>query len=70
MKILVPGDQRRANRCKRFECEECGCVFIADKSEYMNRSNQREGPLYESVCPCCKRTVWNNSDQIIIAVED
>lgn len=66
MKILVPGDQRRANRYKRFECKECGCVFIAGAEEYLDVSNQLDGPLYNCPCPCCKRTVWNETNEIII----
>ena len=59
--ILVPGDDKRLMRYKRFECTRCGCIFTASHEEYVNDSNQRDGTMYRCKCPHCKAVVWNYS---------
>ncbi len=60
MKIIRQGNYIIANRIIKFSCENCGCVFEADKDEYT--------PYYECknkvckvramiFCPCCGRVV-------------
>lgn len=55
MKILVKGDLNRLKKMK-FECKECGCVFIANKKEYNAEHFMLNGKLNSYVsmrCPCC-----------------
>lgn len=61
MKILVPGDLSRLKKYKRFECRKCGCVAIADNTEYRDISSQHEGVMFVAVCPCCGSSVYNYS---------
>lgn len=62
MKILQQGVLPRMY--KKFVCENCGCVFEADKSEYF-ASGQMEVlhdglPNYKCECPTCKNMVYSN----------
>lgn len=62
MKIERAGSLRDARRYQRrparFVCRACGCVFVADKNEYSDMSNQRDGDMYSCGCPCCGETCW------------
>ena len=46
----------------RFECNNCGCVFEADKGEYKYSSQMEvmhDGlGAYKCECPCCKNMVY------------
>lgn len=56
MKIIKEG--KVPTGTKRFECKECGCIFEADKSEYVFPSSlafQRDGIVAECKCPTCNR---------------
>lgn len=59
MKILVMGDPNRLKKYKKFECSECGCVLIADRTEYINCSSQRDGAAFTINCPCCRKKVYD-----------
>lgn len=65
MKILIQGNKDRLKKHKKFNCTYCGCVFVADSSEYEDKSNQREGPMFLVKCPCCKYPVWCNSNDCV-----
>lgn len=54
MRILVQGDKNRLKKHKRFKCTYCGCIFIADHTEYENKSNERVGAMFVARCPCCE----------------
>lgn len=62
MLILKGGDLDKINQTITFECDNCGCVFKADKNEYEHVSNQREwletGASYKCACPFCKKKVY------------
>lgn len=54
MKILKKGKIK--NETHKFECEKCGCKFIADKVEYQKEYIYERGETiikYETVCPTC-----------------
>ena len=63
MNILVPGDNKRLLRHKKFECTRCGCVFVASNNEYSNQSNQHDGIMYGCLCPYCLTVTWNYSEK-------
>lgn len=65
MKILVQGDLKHLNKIKKFACDACGCVFLADKNEYRNVSNQHDGTIFTIECPCCYSTLYNYSDNCV-----
>ena len=66
MKILVQGDKNRLLKYKEFKCQDCGCVFIADQTEYKDISNQKDGPIFTIKCPCCNRSVFNTTYEFLI----
>lgn len=45
-----------------FECDECGCIFDAEKGEYMYSSQMEvmhDGlGDYKCKCPCCNTMVF------------
>lgn len=59
MNILRNGDLDRLKRIKRFICTDCGCIFEAEKTEYKNESNQRDGVQFSCKCPTCGKTCYN-----------
>lgn len=52
VRILVPGNQKKSKRPKIFECDFCGCVFEADRTEYVYEQ-YTEFDRYVCECPCC-----------------
>ena len=70
MKILVPGNKTKLIKNKLFECKNCGCVFIADQTEYYNCSNQHDGVAYRAVCPTCNRNAWNYTEDCVDSIEE
>ena len=56
MKIIKKCNRKLARRkikqTKRFECETCGCIFEADKGEYLVRDYLCDAMCYAE-CPCC-----------------
>lgn len=60
MEILKQGDAQRAKqkklRIKRFVCDECGCEFKANKTEYKEPSQMDycgDRITAYCKCPCC-----------------
>lgn len=51
VKIIVNGDQSRM-KTVRFECEDCGCVFEANATEYWEING-----TYYCNCPFCGQEV-------------
>lgn len=66
MKILIPGNKVRLLKYKEFHCKDCGCVFIADQTEYKDFSSQNEGPIFVRACPCCAMNVFNNTWEFLV----
>lgn len=59
MKIIQHGDLKKNKPDVRFECQQCGCIFVAEWSEYEKHSSQRDGDWYEAHCPeCNSRTIF------------
>lgn len=65
MKILRDGDLRKLIKYKKFGCSACGCVFVADPTEYSNMSNQHDGICFVSACPCCNSVVYSYSEAYV-----
>ena len=57
MKIIKPGDPVKQAAIRRFSCEHCGCVFEADRTEYRDMKDCRNGHFYLHPCPTCGREV-------------
>ncbi len=61
MTVLKDGDPDRAKQSvlkpRRFECEQCGCEFEANKDEYKVASQYNE-ISYFCKCPCCGTTAY------------
>ncbi len=54
MKIIKAGNINKVNKTRQFTCPECGCIFEADKDEYvfsMDVYGQPDG--YYVTCPYC-----------------
>lgn len=58
MKILVEGKLDKLKEVK-FECDRCGCVFVANEMEYRVLSKNWAGDyaVLSCECPCCKMEV-------------
>lgn len=61
MTILKDGDLDHiiqvVLKTRRFECEQCGCEFEANKDEYKVVSQYNE-ISYFCKCPCCGATAY------------
>lgn len=55
MKIIKVGDLKRLDTAHRFECEHCGCIWEADRTEYLVQTDYRNGHYYMMQCPTCRR---------------
>lgn len=56
--IIKPGKPQDETR--RFICLHCGCVFDADREDYVIHFSRNEH-VATAICPCCKRdahTSW------------
>ena len=58
MEIIKPGDVNKILKPKRFICPNCGCVFMADCTEYSYAGMQYNQPHYQCLCPTCCRNVY------------
>ena len=67
LQILQTGNAS-SQKSKRFECENCGCIWLADKDEYEIDWSRYSLPAY-CACPCCKTEIYAigtfKSDKII-----
>lgn len=62
MKIIKEGDPSKNRYPKRFICNQCGCVFEADNSEY-NQAYDHGETSYLADCPACGKTCEIPPDQ-------
>lgn len=69
MRILREGQRELIMQSRRFECDNCKCVFIADKNEYRYRGNQREGDVWWCDCPCCGKPVITSEAPLAYGLE-
>lgn len=58
MEIIQPGNLQTTLKPKRFICSNCGCVFIADCTEYEYAGMQYNQPYYKCLCPTCCKYVY------------
>ena len=61
MKLIKQGDPNKANGGVEFECDQCGCIFVADRTEWKyapQMAQQRGEGTYICKCPCCGKEVW------------
>lgn len=61
MKILVAGGKNKTKKPKKFECFDCGCIFVADNTEYIDESTEI-GPFFSISCPSCGALVTSATD--------
>lgn len=54
MRIINHGNVPR--KVRRFICRNCGCIFEAEKGEYLVRFDRNE-EYYEANCPDCHNAV-------------
>lgn len=60
MKIIQQGDMKKLHNTKRFTCNNCGCIFEADDTEY-HTDQQYNQEYYYIDCPFCHRPVYARS---------
>lgn len=58
MEILKKGELKNLKKTMKFICNECGCIFLADKGEYRYATVQWEED-YSCNCPTCNHTVFS-----------
>lgn len=54
---------------RRFVCDKCGCVFLADRDEYISvwdYLNHTPSIAYECECPCCHCLVFTKSEEEVV----
>ena len=56
MKILVEGKLDKLKEIK-FECDRCGCVFVANEMEYRAKAEFYGYYTVMCECPCCRMNV-------------
>ena len=61
MKIIKQGSIKKLYKTETFDCDFCGCLFEADKTEYLIGSQYNEEYLYVN-CPFCGHTVYKERD--------
>ena len=58
MEIIREGNPETITKLKvKFTCDRCGCIWIADGSEFDEEPNAY-GHTYRCACPYCKRTAF------------
>lgn len=62
MHIIKEG--KKPDYSKRFTCDLCGCVFIAEKSEYAIVQIDYNESGYECECPTCGALVRRGVDDL------
>jgi hypothetical protein len=58
MEIIKPGNLQTTLKPKTFMCFNCGCVFMADCTEYEYAGMQYNQPYYKCLCPTCCKYVY------------
>lgn len=59
MKIIKKGNLEKPKQIKRFQCDNCGCVFEAEKGEYKYVVATRNEEFYICECPYCHKETSN-----------
>lgn len=61
MEIVKQGDISRLRAKMRFECDRCGCEFVADDTEFKNPDyieEMHDGIKAKCKCPTCGIIVY------------
>ena len=59
MEILRKGAfSHKLNKPKKFECEWCGCIWVAENGEYKHDWSKHSIPTYMK-CPCCSCVMYS-----------
>ena len=66
MYIIKEGDLNKLKKFKYFKCPKCGCEVVADNTEYTDCSTQREGPMFQVMCPTCSNWAMNYSYDYVL----
>ena len=62
MRIIKRGN---LNKQIKFECQDCGSIFIAEKGEWRIPGRlDDENADYACECPICKRIVYAKEDHL------
>lgn len=65
MKILHEGEQDKLNKVLQFECHNCGCIWEADKNEYIYGCT---GSTMD--CPYCKARAFGHEKVHTVTADD
>ena len=57
MEILKHGDPERIKKIRKFECNQCGCEWLADRTEYCFSGMQYNIQHIACECPECHNLV-------------
>lgn len=58
IEIIKNGDPKKTDSFITFECENCGCVWKADHSDYTYNLTEWLQEMYTAHCPNCHETTW------------
>ncbi len=65
MRIIKKGKPRSTDGELKFECPDCGCVFVAHKNEYslIDIAYPSFEDCFRAKCKCpnCNSSVWGRS---------
>ena len=62
MRVIRNGDIIKLKKIKTFNCNSCGCLFEADRTEYKIGSQYNE-TYYYTKCPFCGRDVYRGEQE-------
>jgi hypothetical protein len=60
MQIVRHGDKSLLDKIKKFECNECKCIFLANRSEYELCGMHYNIQHFACKCPTCGTIVWRD----------
>lgn len=59
MKIIKEGDLSKLLRVKQFRCWNCGCIFEANDTEYVEYDRRMcYDPDFKCNCPICDEVAY------------
>lgn len=62
MKIIKEGKKEILSKDKRFECDQCGCIFEANESEY---KTEYEDCYFYHYCKCPFCENWTYTEIVL-----
>lgn len=58
IEIIKHGDPRKTDNFMLFQCENCGCIWKADHSDYTYTLTEWLQEVYTAYCPNCHEKAW------------